>query len=219
MELDTFMGRVLATGVLQRGRDPRPLLDLMSEHVTLGTLAGWIDGVGGLPAAELRHLGSMMGSHPLGFRKMVIWVDRETGVRARVHLWPPRDWPLEQIHDHRFHFTSMILCGGYHHEIYRVETDADDRARTELAERTLIAGGQNYFFEAGRFHRTVPVNALTVSLVLRSGAVQDHSSAVDLTTGKLVRYYGVDEELRQALSEVSTILRQVPEGAASGSSH
>lgn len=50
------------------------------------------------------------------FQKFVLHEDPETGVRLRLHIFG--DDVVEEAHNHRASFSSLILCGSYRHILY-----------------------------------------------------------------------------------------------------
>jgi hypothetical protein len=66
--------------------------------------------------------------HPNGFAKLVIYSSADPEFRVRLHIWPKerrRSVFDEDIHDHRWPFASIALCGAVRVERFS-ETDISD---------------------------------------------------------------------------------------------
>lgn len=69
--------------------------------------------------------------------KFVIYDGRERNFRLRLHVW--KEGFPETVHGHRFHYTSLILNGGYRHTVYVSEQDLYPSGSRELPEKTYSA--------------------------------------------------------------------------------
>lgn len=152
--------------------------------------------------ASMHRLAPMLGTHPLGFSKIVMWTSPQ-GTRARLHVWPPREWPVEQVHNHRFNFASVILAGSYVHERYDVSGEVPRRVAADE-----LRTGDAYWFGTDQFHRTLPSKDLTISMVLRGRAMLANSTSVDLESGDRTEHYGSTDELRQAIDGARTLISE-----------
>lgn len=105
-----------------------------------------------------------------------------TSKKDRLHIWHPEQEatrPHSDIHNHKFSFSSRILKGELLHEVIYVmeggelklwRTHQDAGADAELVgnvgivvgERRFLKKGDEYFFEAGRFHRSQAIG-LTIT--------------------------------------------------------
>ncbi len=129
----------------------------------------------------------------------------------RIHFWHPElqaDVPEEEVHDHRYDFTSTIVAGELVHEVYGFRGNLDrDIADHELVHvscdphkavpenllkprigeldlygtHTMVAGSR-YFFPARRFHKTKPSRAVTL---LTRGPIQHEFARVIRPIGSL----------------------------------
>jgi hypothetical protein len=63
--------------------------------------------------------------HSNGFAKLLVHLDPATDVRLRLHVWSAdRAAGYENVHDHRWPFASMVLCGALEVEEFS-DVDAD----------------------------------------------------------------------------------------------
>ena len=175
--------------------DPRQLSDLMKHATT---------------REELR---IMCESHQL-LDYLVVYDSLERGIRLRLHL-ATHDH-LQRPHDHRFDFSSRILCGTYEHcllapkldpyslsdELHAIAYQDKDHpdpkinmtnddfpaafVRNERKGDTFTLGNQ--------VSHTVLTTANTVSLVLRGPAQKRRSFIYDRTDQKLWWRFGREDE-------------------------
>lgn len=127
----------------------------------------------------LRRSGARPAWFGLGFVQLKLDESR------RLHFWhrvPGQGTPEEEMHDHRYGFTSVVLAGRMVHEVldYAEAADGDhemfevsckpcapadprplSRGRVSLAGRYVLGAGSEYFFPADRFHRGFGEGAVT----------------------------------------------------------
>ena len=124
--------------------------------------------------------------HGNGFTKVVLC---SSGVgKLRMHIWEPGCNAEENIHEHRWHFASVVLTGAMTAETWvdafdpsalsmrELIYDVDDkgghttlheagRSRIRKAETTLCRAGSAYSMAPGVLHRITSVDGLTATLV------------------------------------------------------
>lgn len=113
----------------------------------------------------------------------------------RLHVWPDHTYPIKKqkvdtgIHTHRFSFKSTVISGElvhityrFHHAAYskpliqpthRLYTPGDDERLTpteiigtlSMLDQLTLKPGDEYFFNAGKFHATLPVADLSATLM------------------------------------------------------
>lgn len=127
--------------------------------------------------------------HPNGFDKIVLYADHEH--QLRLHVWreSARETKVENIHNHRWDFASVIVLGGYrfqefvpdpagrqlHAYGYASERGAAAYSLQPLGQRGLtcsfdarLRAGTSYTLTSEVFHRVSNTpGRLTVSLVLQ----------------------------------------------------
>jgi len=152
------------------------------------TLPSSVDGVP-LTVAGLKATGARPHWFGLGFIQLKIDDDR------RLHFWHPdlmADTPEEELHDHRYEFTSRIVRGAMTHETWEFVEDqygdhemvevscepgkeADPnpvaRGHVRLAGRYTMVEGSVYTFPPTGFHRIEASRAVT--LLTRGPKVRD----------------------------------------------
>ena len=152
------------------------------------TLTSSVDGVP-LTVAGLKATGARPHWFGLGFIQLKIDEDR------RLHFWHPHlmaDTPEEELHDHRYEFTSKIVRGTMTHETWEFvedqygdyemvevscepgkESDPNPIARghIRLAGRYTMVEGSVYTFPPTGFHRIEASRAVT--LLTRGPKVRD----------------------------------------------
>ena len=113
------------------------------------------------------------------------FVQLKINEKYRLHFWHPehtKNVPDEEVHNHRYDFTSKIIVGEMIHEVwsYREDEKGDSECvevscspehsvppepiskgfMTMTGRYTMIAGSE-YFFPATQFHRTTTKKAVT----------------------------------------------------------
>ncbi|TDC68308.1 hypothetical protein E1200_12095 [Actinomadura sp. GC306] len=178
----------------------------------------WLDAV---------HAGSYR--HPNGFDKIVLFADRE--YQLRLHVWREnaRETAVENIHNHRWDFSSVIVLGGYrfqefipdpagrrfHAYGYTSERGAAAYSLKPLGQRGLtrsfdarLCAGTSYTLTSDVFHRVSNTpGQFTVSLVLQGPHRPDSSVLVfaeeNLPSGRPLPRPGFSRDsLRRLLSDL-----------------
>lgn len=204
--IDILMNKVIETKALEEGKNTDELYNLIKSSVSENHLKQWLKNIyNDNDQEEVGKLASLMEIHPLGFEKYVLWDNGAKGVRARLHYWPETKWPLESIHNHRFHFCATIICGKYTHEEYDVILDGN-QATLELKKTTILEKGDTYFFTAGSFHRVIPSDELTISFIVRGNPVLPYSTVIDPDTLKVRRAYGALKKFKNKISSLEKLL-------------
>lgn len=127
--------------------------------------------------------------HANGFSKLVL-ADSEVG-RLRLHIWEPGAASEENIHEHRWHFASVVMTGAIESEIW---VDAFDRdaptfeefiyevragrasrrpvghTRAACARTAVRQAGDAYYMLPGVMHRITRTNGVTATLVFTTAA-------------------------------------------------
>ncbi|MEX3616924.1 hypothetical protein [Paenibacillus glucanolyticus] len=208
MTLDSFMKLVSQSRALLDPEHKQVLIDLVKEYVDLEQVLAWINDVRVEENSErLDKLVSLMEIHPLGFEKYVLYDDQVLGNRARLHYWPQNKWPFESIHDHRFNFCATVLCGHYIHEEYSVISSNGDSVDLKLTNKTIINTGDVYYFTAGNFHRVLPSEELTLSLILRGTAVLPFSRVIDPEKKVMYKALGAKSKFLANLQKIESDIR------------
>ncbi|WP_405901915.1 hypothetical protein OG696_00810 [Streptomyces sp. NBC_00656] len=103
------------------------------------------------------------------FQKFVLQDDPETGVRLRLHIFG--DHMVEEAHNHRASFSSLILRGSYRHVLYGNVEDiwGDENRPAQAPDPRFIQEqlpGSSYTLDNAFVH-AVYANPGTISLVIQ----------------------------------------------------
>jgi hypothetical protein len=122
--------------------------------------------------------------------KIVLFNDRGTGVRVRLHVFLPGYF--DRPHNHRWSYTSLILRGSYRHYLFGEDHDLDEqlapaelRARMVRQETTSNA----YTLHHSMVHSVV-AEPYTVSLIVRGPSVKDRFLVMDRVENRSWWQYG-----------------------------
>jgi hypothetical protein len=118
-----------------------------------------------------------------------------------LHEYKPHgDWRpgyADSVHNHRYHFCTTILAGGYTHERYAVELNpaGDAISAAQLRTSRNCPAGAGGHLLADEFHR-IPVAADgTMTVLVKSRAVRPWSLSYDPATGASQRHVPVEHRL------------------------
>ncbi|MFG2061546.1 hypothetical protein ACGFIK_08980 [Micromonospora sp. NPDC048871] len=137
--------------------------------------------------------------HALGFDKFVL-LDFGSLGQLRMHVWWPGQGRVrEHVHNHRFHFSSVVVGGSLRCRYYRSVPGGRRYAHlrecsrphdagwsfqrqgvVEVAETLSVdfAAGSSYSMPADLWHRVDASTMMTVTLMLQRQCVRDWSSVL-----------------------------------------
>jgi hypothetical protein len=165
-----------------------PYSDITALHALLDSAVQQEDWLGSI--AKYSYL------HPNGFAKIVlISTDR---FQLRLHIWRPFDPPqtiTENIHNHRWDFSSVLLTGGYRYQEfapapngttfhaygYRSQRGISSYSLASAGQRVLgcsfdayLQTGSSYTLSADVLHRVISdPRRTTATLVLQGPSTRD----------------------------------------------
>jgi hypothetical protein len=125
--------------------------------------------------------------HGNGFYKIIL--EENDAFRLRLHIWLPTSRAEENIHDHRWHFASVILNGSMETEIWEdalpgggealdeylyigktKDTEARNlymgKARVSLKNRIFNGAGDSYYMMSNVMHRIIYDGKETISTLM-----------------------------------------------------
>lgn len=133
--------------------------------------------------------------------KLVLFDDRSTSVRVRLHLF--RAGYYDRPHNHRWSFASRILRGQYVHRLYGREDvilDAEGDADLEPIMERVERDGDEYVLHHNSVH-AVQADEDTISLVLRGPSSKERFLIRDLQTGGSFWVHGAADESPQTRAQ------------------
>ncbi|MEU0125160.1 hypothetical protein ABZ114_26365 [Streptomyces albidoflavus] len=86
--------------------------------------------------------------HPNGFAKVPVAQSADASKRLFLHVWL-RDGEDSHIHNHRWDFTSTVLCGALRNTVVQVGPDGDGPLYTVVRHRP-VEGGFRFDRSGGR---------------------------------------------------------------------
>lgn len=135
-------------------------------------------------------------THDNGYDKIVLFQDNVTRMKMRLHLWHPllipnTMRPRQNVHNHRWDFSSVVLAGHVDHLAYQFSLDSEEgeeffhyryyargskehydveeRGKTRLicTETRRFSQGELYSVENDLLHRVdIPDNLTVATLVI-----------------------------------------------------
>jgi hypothetical protein len=114
----------------------------------------------------------------------------------------PRDWRVgyaDSVHNHRYHFCTTILRGGYLHERYSATINPSTEliASAELTDSTPCETGASAFLLASDFHRIPKAADGTMTFLVKSRQITPWSLSFDPCTHESQRHVPVECRLTQ----------------------
>lgn len=118
---------------------------------------------------------------------------------------PQQDWRAgyaDSVHNHRYHFCTVILSGGYRHERFRATVDEHTGLITgaELTSRADCSPGESGVLTAEQFHRIPTALDATMTFLVKSRPVRAWSLSYDPATGIGHRHTPVESRLAELTS-------------------
>jgi hypothetical protein len=125
-----------------------------------------------------------------------------------LHEYKPlRDWRhgyADSVHNHRYHFCTTILRGGYVHERYDARLDPRTGliTSTRLSRRNTCGAGASGALFADQFHRIPSAGENTMTFLVKSRAVTDSSVSYDPATGISHRHLPIELRLEDLADRI-----------------
>lgn len=118
-----------------------------------------------------------------------------------------RDWRAgyaDSVHNHRYHFCTTILRGGYLHERYAatINPETDLIRSAELVTSTPCPVGASSFLLASDFHRIPRAADGTMTFLVKSREVTPWSLSYDPDTCESHRHVPVETRLEHLTSRL-----------------
>lgn len=119
----------------------------------------------------------------------------------------PHDWRAgyaDSVHNHRYHFCTTILRGGYLHERYSAALSPETSliASTELLTSTPCPVGASESLLASDFHRIPRAVNGTMTFLVKSREVTPWSLSYDPLTHESHRHVPVESRLSQLVKRL-----------------
>jgi hypothetical protein len=130
------------------------------------------------------------------------------GFTCWLHEYKPqRDWRpgyADSVHNHRYHFSTTIVTGGYLHERYvaTVEPTTHMISSVELVDRVTCRVGDAGMMLANEFHRIPEALDKTMTFLVKSREVVRWSLSYDPTTRTSHQHIPVESRLDDLASRI-----------------
>jgi hypothetical protein len=120
---------------------------------------------------------------------------------------PQRDWRpgyADSVHNHRYHFNTTIVSGGYLHERYvaTVEPTMNMISSVELVKSVTCGVGDVGMMLAHEFHRIPEALDRTMTFLVKSREVVRWSLSFDPNTGASQQHIPVESRLDDLASRI-----------------
>lgn len=113
---------------------------------------------------------------------------------------PARDWLpgyANSVHNHRYHFSTAVLAGGYLHERFAADLDADgtEIRAVRRTDRAACRTGWSGSVLSHEFHRIPHAEDGTLTFLVKSRMVRPWSVSLDPGTGLSQRHIPMGSRL------------------------
>lgn len=120
---------------------------------------------------------------------------------------PHRDWQpgyANSVHNHRYHFCTVLLSGGYQHERFTADVDATGTVVRAVTRRdgTFCAEGTGGYLRSDEFHRIPTADDGTMTFLVKSRPVAPWSLSFDPRTGVSRRHLPMSTRLADLADRV-----------------
>lgn len=120
---------------------------------------------------------------------------------------PQRDWRAgyaDSVHNHRYHFSTTIVTGGYLHERYlaAINPSVPRISAVELVTSTWCGAGDTGMMRASDFHRIPQARDNTMTFLMKSRATTTFSLSYDPTTQASHQHIPVESRLDDLASRI-----------------
>jgi hypothetical protein len=120
---------------------------------------------------------------------------------------PHRDWLpgyANSVHNHRYHFCTVLLSGGYLHERFTAEVDAAGTAVRSVIKResTFCAEGARAYLLSDEFHRIPRADDGTMTFLVKSRPVAPWSLSFDPGRGLSRRHLPMSTRLTDLAEKI-----------------
>ena len=125
-----------------------------------------------------------------------------------LHEYKPQlDWRpgyADSVHNHRYHFCTTIVTGGYLHERYLAALNPTGQliSRVQLVSSTWCAAGDTGTLLASDFHRIPRARDRTMTFLLKSRSISSFSLSYDPTTRISHQHIPVESRLDDLASRI-----------------
>lgn len=186
--------KFLRLALLEREEKVRAVADELHSIIQPKTLTRLFDEfIDDTKSAVHHHTDSY--THDNGFDKIVLFQDRETRMKLRLHIWHPRiipgnERPRQNVHNHRWDFSSAVLIGYADNVTYRLaepseggdeffhyryyargskehyEVEERGKSFLQCVETKRVTRGDIYSVHAEALHRVDTPNDILVSTLV-----------------------------------------------------
>lgn len=163
--------------------------------------------------------------HENGFRKVSLFKDPVTSMQVRLNFWPAGTED-GSIHDHRWNFLSLVVCGTLEHSVYEATpstaagaasmvelSDADASLRKSVGasagvevrelHRVVMPRGTLYSLDAGSFHM-IRCRQDAVTLMVTGRPLRAFTRVIRTSPAAASRRALADDECLGALRTLAT---------------
>lgn len=120
---------------------------------------------------------------------------------------PQHDWRAgyaDSVHNHRYHFCTTIVTGGYLHERYLAALNPTGQliSAVQLVSSTWCGAGDSGMLLASDFHRIPRARDNTMTFLLKSRSTTTFSLSYDPTTRTSHQHIPVESRLDDLASRI-----------------
>ena len=145
------------------------------------------------------------------FDKIVLYIDKKDRFRIRLHIFSGEDSNQYRPHCHRWDYSSIVLNGGYKHNIYGTEEEINENTEIDVLKPILCQEekvGSIYTLSHKVFH-SIAAQKDTVSVIIRGPAVKDRFLIMDKKVNKIWWEYGRESETIEEIKNKAIAIKDL----------
>jgi hypothetical protein len=137
--------------------------------------------------------------------KWLVACDRARGSKVWLHEFKPacerRPGFASTVHNHRYSFTVVALCGGYTNKRYRIAYEPSTLRVTscDLACSEELVEGSTYSMEPDEYHVIDDIEEGTQTLVLEHAAAATVSYSLERRGDRMTKHVPLEVRVRNLL--------------------
>lgn len=144
--------------------------------------------------------------------KFVIYMDPDDRYRVRLHrFWPKRATGdvIEDIHDHKWNMSTVVLTGSYAESRFDVDhcDDATGTASVQLASARTLTAGDTTSLRLRIPHQITnqSMDEPCITLFVRGPSLEDHARIFDAEKGTFYKTFSPAPQIREGYLQMGRL--------------
>ncbi len=142
--------------------------------------------------------------------KWHIYTNQQQSYRLWLHEYKKKDLVrfgyATVPHNHRYSFASLILRGGFKHELYQIERIPNNHhtfKNLSLLETSDFELGKIYTIDSNQVHSLSNIQDDTLTFIVERQSTRDYSEEFDLKNKQITRHFSFEWKIAQLVSKLA----------------